>query len=307
MPMLLEQDVRPDLTVGLLKIFFKLTARGAATVSAAAGLSPTILGIAGALPIPGIGLATATLQAGAKQLQEFRIERRLREKGLWPDDSNGRLEHKDLAGKLVRALYEDILQWLRDNPTLHLRLLLDGFERLQSSQRRDDSQRHIEQFIGPFAHSEPETQGRFRVLIFGRNRLQWNELYRDPDWERCWNLHLLGGLAEEDAREFLVRVSDWYASHGVSEKAEWLRMHQDPMLIAATEGHGHEGHCFPYYLNLAVELVELPKWHNCAELDLGCAPAQLQDRFFNYLEPHELRALISWRSVASLMKHCSTG
>ena len=60
---------------------------------------------------------------------------------------------------------------------------------------------------------------------------------------------------------------------------------------ASDETKGGQRIFYPFYLNLAVELVERAR-QSGQELELGRAPAELQDRFFRYLEPRELRALM---------------
>ena len=75
------------------------------------------------------------------------------------------------------------------------------------------------------------------VVITGRDRLRWGEI--DAGWDEIVEQHLLGGLSDEDAGAFLMKV-------GVDDPAIRARM------IAAARGDEGEG-CLPYYLDLERE------------------------------------------------------
>jgi len=242
--------------------------------------------------IPGLAMVFKGAQWVRERSQRQALRQRLTDLGLWPEEQYGKLNILDLEKKLSSALYYDLLDWLKENPGQHVRLLLDGFERLQSSERREDSQRRLQEFIGYFAGpDERDACDRFRVVIFGRNQLRWDEIYEDPNWRDYWNLHLLGGLAEADARDFLKKTRTWLASKGQSALAEALIKYEDKILDASDETKGGQRIFYPFYLNLAVELVERAR-QSGRELEMGRAPAELQDRFFRYLESKELRALM---------------
>ena len=241
--------------------------------------------------IPGLALLVKGAQWVRERSQRQALRQRLNEFGLWPEEQHGRINVSDLEGKLATALFYDTVGWLQDHPDKNLRLLLDGFERLQSHERRADSQKRLQEFIGYFAGShEPEACARFRVVLFGREKLRWDDLYQDPGWNECGTQHLLGGLAEDDARDFLRKTQAWLRSHGQSPLAEALARNEDKILDAADENLRGQRVCYPFYLNLAVELVERAR-QNGTDPDLGRAPAELQDRFFRYLDQRELRAL----------------
>ena len=244
--------------------------------------------------IPGLGMVIKGAQWVRERSQRQALRQRLTDLGLWPEEQYGKLNILDLEKKLSSALYYDLLDWLKENPGQHVRLLLDGFERLQSSERREDCQRRLHDFISHFPNTEPaerDASDRFRVVIFGRNQLRWDEIYEDPTWRDYWNLHLLGGLAEADALDFLKKTRTWLASKGQSALAEALVKYEEKILDASDETKGGQRIFYPFYLNLAVELVERAR-QSGQELELGRAPAELQDRFFRYLEPRELRALM---------------
>ena len=241
--------------------------------------------------VPGLALLVKGAQWLHERSQRQALRQRLKELGLWPEEQHGRINVSDLDGKLATSLFHNVVEWLKEHPDKHLRLLLDGFERLQSQDRREDAQKRLQEFIGCFAGGhEPEVCGRFRVLLFGREKLRWDELYQDPGWNECWSQHLLGGLAEEDAMDFLRKMEAWFRSHGQEPLADALVRNETKILDASDEKvHGQRAF-YPFYLNLAVELVERARQRG-TDPELGRAPAELQDRFFRYLDKRELRVL----------------
>jgi len=241
--------------------------------------------------VPGLALLIKGAHWMRERSQRHVLRQRLNDLGLWPEEQHGRVNVSDLEGKLATSLFHDTVGWLKDHPDKHLRLMLDGFERLQGHERRENSQKHIQEFIGYFAGShEPNACGHFRVLLFGRERLRWDELYQDPGWNEFWNQHLLGGLAEDDAKDLIGKTRIWLRGHGQGALADALVRNEKKILDASDENvHGQRAF-HPYYLNLAVELVERARQQG-TEPDLGRAPAELQDRFFRYLDKKELRAL----------------
>jgi tetratricopeptide (TPR) repeat protein len=290
------QKIVPRLTLTLLSLHGQQTGRNGEVVGGLdAGWAMAFTAMekgADLTGIPGLGMVVKGAQWVRERSQRQALRQRLTDLGLWPEEQYGKLNILDLEKKLSSALYYDLLDWLKENPGQHVRLLLDGFERLQSSERREDSQRRLQEFIGYFAGpDERDACDRFRVVIFGRNQLRWDEIYEDPTWRDYWNLHLLGGLAEADALDFLKKTRTWLASKGQSALAEALVKYEEKILDASDETKGGQRIFYPFYLNLAVELVERAR-QSGQELELGRAPAELQDRFFRYLEPHELRALM---------------
>lgn len=132
--------------------------------------------------------------------------------------------------------------------------------------------------------------GRIRFLFFGRNHVQWDALYNDPSWHDYWSQHLLAGLGEEDAREFLTKHSTWLRDHGAAEVADAIQSHAAEILHAADESKGNERRIYPYYLDLAVDIV----WRATQEKrlpDFGETPGDLQDRFVRNLKTNEIHLL----------------
>jgi len=292
------QKIIPRLTVSLLLLHGQQTGRNGETIgNLDAGWSMAFSALdkgANASNIPGLSLVVDGIKWWREHSHRQALRQRLTDLGLWPEEHYGKLNILDLEKKLSSALYYDLSDWLKENPGQHVRLLLDGFERLQSSERRDDPQQRLHDFICHYANPGPDERDacdRFRVVIFGRNQLRWDEIYEDPTWRDYWNLHLLGGLAEADARDFLKKTRTWLASKEQSALAEALVKYEEKILDASDETKGGQRIFYPFYLNLAVELVERAR-QSGQELELGRAPAELQDRFFRYLEPRELRALM---------------
>ena len=127
-------------------------------------------------------------------------------------------------------------------------------------------------------------------MVFGREKLRWDELYQDPTWPQYWNQHLLGGLAQADAKDFLKKCQTWHRSRGQSAFADALVQNQAAILDSADEQVKGQQVYYPFYLNLAVDMVERALASG-RSLDLGHTPFELQERFFRYLDQKEKRAL----------------
>jgi tetratricopeptide (TPR) repeat protein len=291
-----KSKIVPRLTIALLALHGQQTGRNGEVVSGLdKGWSLAFTAMEKGINltgIPGIGNVIKLAQWWRGKSQQNTLREKLASFNLWPEEQNGRLIVTDLESKLPGALFQDIREWLTENPSLHLCVMLDGFERLQGSERKADSQQRLQQWIGGFAASPDRSAcDRFRAVIFGRNQLRWDEIYEDLGWRDCWTLHLLGGLAETDARDFLQKARTWLASNGQSPMAEAILRNERQILDACDETKGGLRAFHPFYLNLAVELVERARQQG-KEPELGRAPGDLQDRFFRYLQPHELRALM---------------
>ena len=118
-------------------------------------------------------------------------------------------------------MFEDLRTFLAKHPERHLRLLLDGYERLQSYERKVDAQMRLQELLGYCAASATRLAfDRLRVIILSREKLRWDALYDEADWGLHWRQYLLNGLAESDAREYLGRSSpSLYHGCGVNQLA----------------------------------------------------------------------------------------
>jgi tetratricopeptide (TPR) repeat protein len=289
---LAEKGIAPRLSGALLALYSRSSSEAVSPEAGWELAMDTLDKGAELAGIPGLGMVLKGVKWVRDRAQQAALQRQLRDLHLWPEERYGRVDLLDLEAKIGRAVFEDVRGWLTDNPARHLRLLVDGFERLQSHERKADAQKHLQDFLGYFAASQDRTTcGRFRALIFGREKLRWDELYEDEDWHRFWNQHLLAGLAEQDARDFLRRYQRWFRSHGQQALADALSQCEGRILDATDERAAGERMFYPFYLNLAVELLERSVLHGTMP-EFGQAPAELQDRFFKYLDPAELRTLM---------------
>lgn len=243
--------------------------------------------------VPGLGIGLKLSKWMYDRIQRKAVEIAAQDLGLWPVERGGRIDLIDLEHKIALALFEDVLKFLTKHPERHVRLLLDGFERLQSYERRVDAQMRLQELFGYCAASlDRPAFDRLRVIILGREKLRWDALYDDPDWERHWRQHLVSGLAEPDAREYLGRWQRWFSGQKQEAVALALANVEDDILRASDESTSGERACSPFYLTLAVDLVERGAMRGAAP-DLGKTPAQLQDRFLKYLDDRgECRALM---------------
>jgi tetratricopeptide (TPR) repeat protein len=292
-----EQQIEVDLTAALLAIWSKAAAQQGGieekwqlaldAVDKAVETTADHFEMAG---IPGLSL----IVKGALYLRDSArrrdLRRRLEAVGLWPADTDGRVTQAGIEKLLPQALYHDVRVWLLRNPRRQFRLMLDGFERIQSREHRQDAQSGVCEWCGYFADpNQSDGRARFRVAVFGRDRLCWDELYDDPSWGAHWNQHVLGGLGENDARDFLRKAAEWRANHGQEDVAQALKEGQDAILDASDERIAGQRFFHPYSLDLAVEMFDRARGK---KVDLGRTPSELQERFLRYLEPKEKRALM---------------
>jgi tetratricopeptide (TPR) repeat protein len=109
-------------------------------------------------------------------------------------------------------------------------------------------------------------------VITGRERLRWEEL--NEDWRNYQDQQLVGGLAEEDARRFLV-------SCGITEEA------LQEVIVEGSKG-------VPLYLDLAVDsYLQIKDRHERAPSpsDFQGTPRDVLDRFLHYLDRSETETL----------------
>ncbi|MDD2669537.1 tetratricopeptide repeat protein [Zoogloea sp.] len=196
-----------------------------------------------------------------------------------------------LAGDLLDFLTE---QGERNGHPRAVCITLDGFERIQSAACADDAQWALQELCSLLIVQEP--QPRCGFTLFGRNRLQWRELYdqRDDPLEDTWDAlleqHLVGGLGEDDARHFLDRAEAWYAARPADPHCSAIlpivRRERDAILDAAEETAGeHPGRIFHLYsLDLALRQTGSHYRHFDAAKHLGRGHKDLQQRFLRYMD-----------------------
>jgi hypothetical protein len=84
------------------------------------------------------------------------------------------------------------------------------------------------------------------LVIAGRDRVRWDE--NDPDWSNLLEGHLLGGLSDHDAHEFLARC-------GVGPHPLDRTPLQAAIIECCDTDRGPNVSCHPLYLALCAEIV----------------------------------------------------
>ena len=239
--------------------------------------------------LPGLGLLINATKALIDSRQRASLQTRLTELGLWPiEKPDGQIDREDLEKKLGQAVAYDAQEFLKENPERHIRLFLDGFERLQGpTQDHRPAQWHVQAILGYLVGGD---DNRVRVLIFGREKLRWDEIYQDRSWPPLWNQHLLGSLSEKDALDFLGKCASWHRDHGQGPFADFLVTYESAILDATDEKAEGQRGFNPYHLNFAVEVVA-DAFGQKRKPDLGRTPHDLQSKFLHRLDPKDKRAL----------------
>jgi tetratricopeptide (TPR) repeat protein len=214
-------------------------------------------------------------------------------RGLLPEGFGGRTSPIELERRIGEAIVIDVRQYLVRNPSKHVRFVFDGFDRLQGDVGRDDAQKNLQAVLGAFLAGDCEDPlSRVRVVIFGRERIRWDDLYGDPEWRECWNQHHLKGFNEGDARAFVAKCRAWLLEKGSAELAEMIARHEGQLLLAANEqSAGTSKSYHPYYIDLGLNIAE--RAHARGEMpEFGRTPTEIQDLLLRYLDGDELRALM---------------
>lgn len=197
------------------------------------------------------------------------------------------------------VLAEDLISSLKKNKNKALCLAIDGFERIQweplahGSRLRHDLQESIAMLFSHLAQSDQ----RVGMIVFGRQDLDWRQLYDDPDEENHWDLyiegHLLGPLAEADAREFLDKVVEWCDRRPESGPlGRHVQDHAEAILAAADEEPGLSPRQFhPYSLDLAVSMIADHGERFEPEMLGKKGVKELQARFLRLMERRQRKAL----------------
>lgn len=241
---------------------------------------------AGAIGIPFVKLLVDWALCLKDKLRQKDMEKRLRANNLWPVGADGSIDDQvGFAKKIAVALFEDIKAWAKDSGK-SLRLLLDGFERIQSRDSGDtDCQSLLRHFAGYIAQSvDPTLKARVRLIFFGRERLLWEDT--EPAWKDYSTQHMLGGLSEVDARHFLSKYFEWLSKNQLENEAKGIKEHTKDILNAADEHIKDQRIFYPYYLDLAVDMVRNAA-RNKKKPELGNSPRELQEKFLRYLPENE--------------------
>ena len=214
-----------------------------------------------------------------------------------------------LAGDLLDFLTE---QGERNGHPRAVCITLDGFERIQSAACADDAQWALQELCSRLAVHDP--QPRCGFALFGRNRLQWRELYDQRDdapedtWDALLEQHLVGGLGEDDARHFLDRAEAWYAARPADPHCAAIlpivRGEREAILDAAEESAGEQpARIFHLYsLDLALRQIGSHHRHFDAGKHLGRGHKDLQQRFLRYMD-ETLRSAMQALALALTFDH----
>ena len=210
------------------------------------------------------------------------------------DPADPALSIRACEGYLAHALALDTQEFLTDNKPQAFCLLLDGFERVQSTQNLQDIQNAFQEWIARLAQSGESIAPRFGVVIAGREKLRWRELYDEAStpaaqsWDALIEPHILGGLSHSDASNFLQKAAKTIVDIPVRDQ---LEKNRDALLAAARQPEDQGGESYyPYYLDLALDIVFRKGVDFCPDM-LGPSPQVLQQRFLSNLDVNELRVL----------------
>lgn len=234
---------------------------------------------------------------GVQAKQRRRVAERWN--GIHPSQWSRR-ERQERMGEL---LWMDLVNILEEKPLLRLGILIDEYERIQSSAPNEgDAQSAIADLLGNLLVNAPDdVRKRCCVVVMGREILRWEELH-GAEWRPLIESHILGGLTTEDARKFLLdKVVPWFVKNGQAPIAEALRTQEKGILeltLSSTtdEWNGH----LPFHLDLVIESA-------CMD-PAGFSPSQLandpkhrsrlEDRFLGYLKGRDSNLLKALQALA---------
>jgi tetratricopeptide (TPR) repeat protein len=179
------------------------------------------------------------------------------------------MELADIVDRLPMFWAEDLKDHLEHEGRTAV-LFMDTYEALWQGEGRRTEGRFFAQdeWVRELVAQLPEVLW----VITGRERLRWEE--KDEDWRKYQHQHLVGGLAEEDARRFL-------ASCGVIEEA------LQEVIVEGSMG-------VPLYLDLAVDTyLQIRDRHqrDPSPPDFQGTPQDVRDRFLRYLDRSETETL----------------
>ncbi|MEO0108063.1 MAG: tetratricopeptide repeat protein, partial [candidate division WOR-3 bacterium] len=222
-----------------------------------------IIEVAAEVPLLRIVPVMAGLIArGSRLLKEWWLKRGEQELRSLPG-----FEPEQIAERLPMFWAADLNDHLSRRPSPAV-LFLDSYEALLGDERSDARFLNQDAWVRELVAHLPG----ILWVICGREKLRWAEL--DPDWEACLEQHLVGGLAETDARTFL-------SACGIVEP----RLQQ--AIIKGSAG-------VPYYLDLAVDTYEAIRTQQQREPvpeDFARTPRELLARFLRHLNQAETETL----------------
>jgi len=177
------------------------------------------------------------------------------------------LEPPQIAERLPMFWAADLKDFLA-NQRKRAVIFLDTYEALSETERSEGKQYQQDEWVRELVAQLPEVLW----VVCGRETLRWDEF--DPDWGACLSRHLVGGLAEADARQFL-------ASCGIADQ------HVRDAIVEGSSG-------LPYYLDLAVDTYLEIKRQDSGQPrpdDFARSPQEVLARFLRHLTQAEIETL----------------
>ena len=174
---------------------------------------------------------------------------------------------KEIEERLPMFWAEDLKAFMQRRPWPVV-LFVDTYEALWEGQRTDARFFLRDEWVRELVAQVPEALW----VIGGREKLRWEEV--DLDWGSYLEQHLVGRLAEKDARKFL-------SSCGVTEEAV------QEAIVEGSEG-------VPFYLDVAVDTYLETKDKEGSDpipADFEGTPREVLDRFLRHLEQSEEETL----------------
>jgi tetratricopeptide (TPR) repeat protein len=222
-----------------------------------------IVHLAKDLPFVGIVARLGVLVVKGSQLVKSWWERRghAELKGL------AEMEPLDIANRLPMFWAADLKDHLAEKQ-LSAVVFLDTYDALVETERAEGKLRERDAWVRELVAHLPEVLW----VICGREQLAWDKT--DPEWERVLDQHLIGGLADSDARQFL-------AACGIADPAI------QNAIVTSSQG-------VPYFLDLAVDTwLEIKEGHRLEPVaeDFAHTKLEMFDRFLRHLTPAEIETL----------------
>jgi tetratricopeptide (TPR) repeat protein len=176
------------------------------------------------------------------------------------------LEPPQIAERLPMFWASDLKDFLAANGKRAV-LFLDTYEALTETERSEGKLFQRDEWLRELVAQLPGVLW----VVCGREMLRWAEL--DPDWKENLDQHLVGGLADDDARRFLRTC-------GIEDQT-----------IVDTIVQGSQG--LPYYLDLAVDTYLEAKRRGVrpSTADFAHTPAEVFTRFLRHLTQPEIETL----------------
>lgn len=215
--------------------------------------------------IPLVGLLPSIAQSaykGHKQIKNWWIKRGQKELYDLPS-----LSPKEILEKLPLYFSLDLKDHLKEK-SLRAVIFADTYEALWENQTIEGGFFERDEWLRELVAQLPG----ITWVIFGREKLRWNEL--DLDWNNYTEQHLLGSLAETDSSLFLK-------SCGINDEKI------QKIIISSSKG-------VPYYLDLAVDTYfQIKQIHNREPeiKDFAKTQKEVLARFLKYLDKSEIETL----------------